>query len=260
MGDQQCHGGAAIGGQGAAGVEAEPADPEHGGADDRIGQVVGDHLRVGIALALADHDAGDESGYARGDVNDNSAGKVHDAQLAEPAAAPGHVADRQVDHDEPESREEHHREEFHALDKGADHQRRGDDREGHLEGAEEGLGNLCIGVNGIPCAAAKQDLRQAAEKRVPITERHAVAEDHPEHRDQRSHREAVHEHREHVLGSHQAAVEERQGRDRHEEYQRRRDQDPGGVSAVSFRDRDGVGCQQGACQETHQQQGEKRQN
>ena len=49
--------GQTAGGQGAAGVEAEPADPQHGGADGRIGQVVRRHRLAAVAQPLAQKQA-----------------------------------------------------------------------------------------------------------------------------------------------------------------------------------------------------------
>ena len=60
----------------------------------------------------------------------------------------------------------------------------------------------------------------------------AVAVYRPQHGDQREHHQHLHQHREHVLGAHQAAVEQRQTGHRHEDYQQRRHQHPGHVALV----------------------------
>ena len=64
------------GGEGAAGVETEPADPEEAGSDEAEDQAVGLHGIDGIAFAFAEIDGADQCRYTRCDVNDCAAGKV----------------------------------------------------------------------------------------------------------------------------------------------------------------------------------------
>ena len=96
LGHEHGHARDVVRGELGAGVEAEPAHPQHAGADHGVAEVVRRHRRRGIALALAEHDAGRQAGDAGVDVHHGAAGEVEDAEAAEPAAAPDPVADRRV--------------------------------------------------------------------------------------------------------------------------------------------------------------------
>jgi hypothetical protein len=84
-------------------------------------------------------------------------------------------------------------------------------------------------VDGDPL---EEDLVEHAKEATAFGEGHRVAVDHPEHADQREGHEDLHQHREHVLGAHQAAVEQRQARDRHQDDQRGAGHHPGVVALV----------------------------
>ena len=77
------------GGQSGASVEAEPAHPEHGGADDGERDGVRPRLRVpgGVARvearARAQHDGDNQRGDAGGGVDDDAAGEVDGAAAAD---------------------------------------------------------------------------------------------------------------------------------------------------------------------------------
>ena len=104
-----------------------------------------------------------------------------------------------------------------------------------------------------PCAIrlsrvmpARKALVEAADEAVPVdhaglhalgAEGQAVAVGDPQHADQRDDREALHQHAEHVLGPHQAAVEQRQAGQAHHQHQQAGGQHPGGVAAVDGRRR-----------------------
>ena len=64
--------------QRAAGVEAEPAHPQHSRADEAEHHGVGRHILLRIADALAEIEGADQRGDAAGDVDDGAAGKVED--------------------------------------------------------------------------------------------------------------------------------------------------------------------------------------
>ena len=81
------------------------------------------------------------------------------------------------------------------------------------------------------------DLREVADERVAGAEGEAVADQDPEHADDAGGQHALHEDVQHVLGAHQAAVEEGEARQRHHQDQGRRGQHPGGVAAVDHRRR-----------------------
>ena len=70
-----------------AGVEAEPADPQQRGADDAVGQVVRGHVLGAQALALAEHQGGDQARGAGVQVHDGAAGEVERAH-ASPSQPP----------------------------------------------------------------------------------------------------------------------------------------------------------------------------
>lgn len=101
MGDDTGHDGAEVGAEGAAAVEAKPADPEEDGADDDVGDVVravGEAMAGVVAMALAEHETVGESGGARGDVDGGSAGEVETAKFVDPAGrVPGPACDGVVD-------------------------------------------------------------------------------------------------------------------------------------------------------------------
>ena len=81
----------------AAGVEAEPAEPEQAGAEQRERDVVREDRLPREVLARADHDRRDKRGHAGVDVDDRAAREVERAHLRQPAAAPDPVRDRAVD-------------------------------------------------------------------------------------------------------------------------------------------------------------------
>ena len=62
------------------GIEADPAEQQHRGADHRKGQVVRRHEVTTEAAALAQNQGGDEAGNTGIDVDDGTAGEVEDAE------------------------------------------------------------------------------------------------------------------------------------------------------------------------------------
>ena len=77
--------GDAVGFEGGAGVEAEPAHPQQRGADHGQGQAVRRHRFLAVADALADHVGADQAGDAGVDVHHGAAGEVERALLPQPA-------------------------------------------------------------------------------------------------------------------------------------------------------------------------------
>ena len=172
---------------------------------------------------------------AGGRVHDDAAREIHHAEPGEPAAAPHPMSDRRIDDEEPKAAEQQHRAEVHALGKGADDQRRGDDREGHLEHEKDGLGHRRAGADGARPDIGEQCQVQAADpwlRLAAVAEGQAVAEDQPQHRHERSDDHAVAQHRQHVLGAHQTAIEQREAGQRHEQHQGRGGEQPRRVGAV----------------------------
>ncbi len=146
------HAGTAVGGDRGAGVEAEPADPQQGGADHGVAEVVRRHVVVPVADPLAEHERAHQPGDAGVDVNDGAAREVRGTQGAHPASrAPHPVCDRAVDQQRPQHHEHAHGGKLHAVGEGAGDQRRGDDGEGHLEHHVDRLGDgLRLGVVASP--------------------------------------------------------------------------------------------------------------
>jgi hypothetical protein len=139
------------------------------------------------------------------------------------------------------------------AEKGADDQAAGDGREGRLEDDEHDLGDHhalaeggCVGIDAghrVEHALQEQPV-EAADEGVALGEGQAGAVDDPQHGDEREGDEHLHQHRQHVLAAHQAAVEQGQGRNAHQDHQRGADQHPGGVALVGHggrRGRGGVG-------------------
>ena len=59
-----------------------------------------------------------------GEMHHEAAGEVEHASLGKPAAAPDPMGHRDIDEEEPEQAEQQHGAEAHALDEGADDERR----------------------------------------------------------------------------------------------------------------------------------------
>ena len=218
------------GGDGGAGVEAEPADPQQRGADE------GEHHVVARArvLALAEADRAHQAGNARVDMHDGAAGEVehleHGVVVAvghEAVGAPDPMRDRRVDEDRPQADEPQHRRELHAFGEGAGDQCRCDDREGHLEAEVDGLGDRhrqavrrADAGRDVAQDALQERATEPAEEWSAGGEREAVGDDRVEDRDQTRDGEARHHGVAHVLLAHHAAVEQAEARDGHHQHER----------------------------------------
>ena len=135
----------------------------------------------------------------------------------------------------PQHREQQHGRELDALGEGAEDQADGDRREGALEGhVDEPEMTTPFGEGGgdrIRRDALQEQLVEAAEEGA-FGEGDGVAVDDPQHADQREHREHLQEHRQHVLGAHQAAVEQGQAGDGHQNHEGSGNEQPGVVALV----------------------------
>ena len=129
---------------------------------------------------------------------------------------PDHMRDREIDQRHPQRDEQRHRRELHALGEGADDERRGDRREGHLEADIDELGDIGVDAEGrrlgVRRHAHQEGLREAADEVGAAGEGEAVAVKRPEHGDDADGVEHLHQDREHVLGTDQAAIEQRKAR------------------------------------------------
>ena len=90
--------------QRAAGVEAEPAEPQQAGAEHREGNVVRQDRVTAVILARTDHHRRDQRGRCGIDVHHGAAGEIERAHRGEKAAAPHPVRDRRIDRDAPTTR------------------------------------------------------------------------------------------------------------------------------------------------------------
>ena len=205
------------------GVEAVPAEPEQARAErhqrDRVRLLV-------LHPALADEQHRGQRRDPRDVVHDDAAGEVEHAPLRQPAAAPDHVDEREVDAEQPRRQEEHVGLERHAVREGAGDQRRRDDREHHLVGAEDDHRDRRIDRRRhVERDAAQERPVEIADDAAEVgavleraAEAHREAADPPEHRRPPHRHEALDHDREHVLAADQPAIEERQaGRHQHDE-------------------------------------------
>ena len=141
MGDDEGHGGAAVGCELRACIEAEPADPEHGRAEHHVARVV----RRPCFLALAEEHREHEGRKACRLVDDDAARKVDRSVVGGEPAAPDPVGDRRVTKQHPQGGEGHEEAVADALHVGTDDERRRDDHEGHLEREEQSISGMVPG-------------------------------------------------------------------------------------------------------------------
>ena len=73
-------GGARIGAERRAAVEAEPADPQQTGADHRQREIVGREIVGAVAAPLAEHIGGDQAGDAGIEMHHRAAGEIEHAR------------------------------------------------------------------------------------------------------------------------------------------------------------------------------------
>ncbi len=98
LGHGHGHAGAIVGRDRAAGVEAEPADPQHGGADHGVAQVMRRHGGGRIALALAEHRGRHQTGDTGIDVHHGAAGEIQHAPVPHQSQPPPHTHVRDREH------------------------------------------------------------------------------------------------------------------------------------------------------------------
>ena len=162
MGDRQRHGRAAICGQLRAAVKAEPANPQHCGADHDVAGIV---RRCGFVFACAEEKRQDQSGQTSGFVHNNAAGKISDANcaqkstVAQHAAAPNPVHHRCIAQQHPQARKGHHKGKANAFNISAHNQCRCDDRKSHLKGKEQNFGEGA--AQAVGCHAGQEHFVQS---------------------------------------------------------------------------------------------------
>ena len=221
------------------GVEAEPADPQQAGTDHGQRQRVRRHCFLQMADPGAGEEHSDQARDARVDVDHGPAGEVDRAEFEQQSVTrPDHVRERRVDDRQPKGGKEHHRGEADALDKSADHQRARDRREAHLEGGEDEFRNRLAACAHRPRRrlgqAGEARLRQAADQPVPVAEGEAVVPKHPGQDRDRGDAQHLAHHRQQILRSDEAAVEQRQSRQQHQHHQCSRNQHPCRIAAIEL--------------------------
>ncbi len=196
------------------------------------------------AFALAQYQARDQTGDTGVDVHHGAASEVEHAPVPHQAAVtgPDHVRDRCINQREPDAHEDQHRGELHALGERTDDQRRGDDREGHLEGDEHRLREQRRRAGDARRRdTGEERLAHAAEERIEVddallhagsVEGNAVAINDPQDADQTGNGEALHQHGKNVFRANHTAVEQRQAGNGHEQHERCRGEHPGGVAGI----------------------------
>jgi hypothetical protein len=149
------------------------------------------------------------------------------------------VGEGRVDEDRPEGREQDERAEPLALGVRAGDEGRRDRREHHLERREQDERDRAA-RDGLEADAHEADEVEAADETEPgdvRPEREGEADEDPDDAHDRQAEEAVHDRRQDVLASHEAAVEQGEAGQHHHDH-RGGDDEPGGVAAV---DRAGLG-------------------
>ena len=104
--------------------------------------------------------------------------------------------------------------------------------------ASSGIATPLVKVSAVESVrdAGQERLREAADEGAEAArsgrEGERVAVDDPQDRHEAEDGEDLRQQRQHVLGAHEAAVEQGEARDRHEDDEDRRDEHPGGVALV----------------------------
>ncbi|MNN37287.1 hypothetical protein D3C81_1512250 [compost metagenome] len=149
------------------------------------------------------------------------------------------MGDGCVHQHEPRRHEQQRSTELHALGKAAGNQRRGDDGERQLEHRKHAFGDGAD--QAVVADIQHQCLVEPADKTVQGElaldhaggiDHQAVTEQYPKDADNPGHGEQLGEHGEEVLGTHHAAIEQRQARDAHHQHKHRGADHPGGVAGV----------------------------
>ena len=210
-------------GDGRAAVEAEPAEPEDEHAQRAKGQgVARNRARLAVLAVLADARAedrrADERRNAADHVHGGGAGKVMEAHLRQPAAAPDPVAGDRID-----DRGDHHGVDAVRGELGALRHRAGDD--GRRRRAEDGLED-----QRRPVAARVREQIQAADE-LAAAAKHDAKADQPEDRGAQAEvHQVFHDDVAGVLGAGEARLHHRKT-GLHKEHQRCAQQDPARVQS-----------------------------
>ena len=218
----------------AAGVEAEPTEPEDPRAEEHHRHVVRTQRARSEPAPPAQIQGRRERSRARVDVHDGAAREVERAHAggAEEPAAPHPVRDRRVHEHRPEPEEQQVAAEPHPLGERPGDERRRDHREHHLEDHERRGRNARRERHRSIADPPETHVFEPADQQAVIgPEGERVPDEHPQHRDHAERDQRLHHRPEHVLGTHEPAVEQGETR-RHEHHERRGHEHPRGVTGV----------------------------
>ena len=238
---QHGHGRITIGRQGRTPIEPEPAHPQHAGTGNGHGHVVRHHALGGETFTVTQHHSRHQRCHTGSDVHHGTAGKVIQPQVSQPAAAPDPVTHRDIHPQQPEHGKRQHRPEAHALGKSTDDQGWRNDGKGHLEQPVQAFRQGAF--QRLPGNPGKEHMVQATDPGIhaaAIGKRQGITADQPHQRHRAGNGETLHQNGQNVLGAHQAAVEQAQARQRHEQHQRGGGENPGtvtGIQAIGQRQR-----------------------
>jgi hypothetical protein len=214
----------------AARVEAVPPEPE----ESRSQRDERDAVRLGAGFAPPAHVEHRRQRRHSGDVvHHDPAGEIQDAPLLEDAAAPDHVHEGEVDEQEPARQKQHVGLERDAVREGSGDERRSDDREHHLVGAEHDQGNRIVGRGRVQVHMTQESHVHVADDRARAAEAHRESTQPPQHRGPTQGHEALHHDRQDILPAHQPAVEESQA-GRHEHDQAAAQQHEPGIAGIEM--------------------------
>ncbi len=226
----------------------QPTHSRHGADIGHRQRVRCDQLRL-VADTLAQNEAAHQAGNAGVDVDDRAAGEVERALAEqEPVIArigrqevgagpvPDHVRDRIINDRRPQHDEQHQRPELHPLRKAADDQRRSDAGEGHLEDDVDVFRNVDVVGEGRRergrVDPLQEHLAEPADIFAAAGEGHRIAPADPHQSGDADDRKDLHQHGQHVLRAHEAAVEQGQRRHGHHQHQRGADEHPRRIALV----------------------------
>ena len=234
--------GYAVGRELAAGVETEPAEPKHTGAQHRVGEVMRRHGNGAEAQPFTDHQGANQRRHAGADMDHSSAGEIERSartyrgricSVGQNAAVPNPMAQRAIDKCAPKDHEHHHGAEFHSFGKSAANQGRRNDEEHslkeHVRKPRYGTfhGNDRLPVGPLELHVSHSEKFEVSEISTAATERKRVAPQCPNHGHHGHEEHTLHHYADDVFFADQPAIKHGQPRRGHKQDQSRGNQHPG---------------------------------
>jgi hypothetical protein len=215
-------------------LNPEPADPQQRGADNTEHKIVRGHRLARVAATPAHDQRCHQAGKPGIDVHDGPTSKIENPRVVEEAVGPpDKMGDRRINAHAPQPDEPQQCRKLHPIGKGPTDQRWSDDRERHLKGHIDRFGDrLGQIVDRVEAHPKQQEPARTPEKRRSFGKSEAVADHHPQHRDETGHGEALHYRRQDVHLADHAAVKQGQTRDGHHQDERNRGQHPRRVAGI----------------------------